>query len=303
MTHLISLFTDNLLPVLLVAGLGFILQRRMHLPARPLSSMVFNVLLPALVFQLLVTTAIGAADILRMMGFALLVMSAVGAVSWGLARALRLSAGPTAALILVTMFMNAGNYGLSVSQLAFGAQGLAWATLFYVASSLLTNSLGIYVASVGRSSPREALTGLLKVPSVYAIPAALVVRLGDLPWPTFISRPVELLASAALPLMLLLLGIQVADAKLPNARGLLALATGLRLLLSPLIALLLAPLFDLRGAAWQAGVLEAGMPTAVLTGLIAFQYDLEPDFIAGTILATTLLSPITLTPLIGLLGG
>jgi predicted permease len=53
----------------------------------------------------------------------------------------------------------------------------------------------------------------------------------------------------------------------------------------------------------QAGVLESGMPSAVLTTIIAMQYDAEPEFVTSVVLATTILSPLTVTPLIAFLGG
>jgi predicted permease len=40
------------------------------------------------------------------------------------------------------------------------------------------------------------------------------------------------------------------------------------------------------------------MPTAVLNSILASQYDVEPEFVSSAILFTTLLSPLTLTPLI-----
>jgi predicted permease len=49
--------------------------------------------------------------------------------------------------------------------------------------------------------------------------------------------------------------------------------------------------------------MEAAMPTAVLTTVIALEFDVEPDFVTGVVLATTLLSPLTVTPLIAALGG
>jgi len=48
-------------------------------------------------------------------------------------------------------------------------------------------------------------------------------------------------------------------------------------------------------------VLEASMPTAVITTILAVEYDLDPIFVTGIVVVTTLLSPLTLTPLIAYL--
>ena len=60
--------------------------------------------------------------------------------------------------------------------------------------------------------------------------------------------------------------------------------------------------FGLSGAARQAGVLQASMPSAVICTILAARYDLEPEFVTSVVVVTTLLSPITLTPLLAFLG-
>ncbi|MEX0789022.1 MAG: AEC family transporter [Anaerolineales bacterium] len=304
MTGLLNLFAENVLPVLLLAATGFALQRALRIDPRPLAQVVFHAFAPALVFRLLLQTSIGATDILRMMGLAGLVMGGIGILSWALARAFRLPPPLTAAFVLTSTFMNAGNFGLSVNQLAFGEQALAWAVLFFTASSVLANSVGVYLASVGKASPRIALLGLLRVPSLYAIPLALGLRSlsWDLPEP--LQHSVDLLAAAAIPAMLLLLGMHIGQAGLPRQqRGPLAGSVFLRLVVSPIWAWILLPLFHLPRAGEQSAILEAAMPTAVLTSVIASEYQVEPEFVAGAVLVSTLLSPLTVTPLILLLGG
>jgi predicted permease len=53
----------------------------------------------------------------------------------------------------------------------------------------------------------------------------------------------------------------------------------------------------------QAGVTEASMPTAVMTTILATEFDASPALVSGIVTATTVLSPLTLTPLLAYLGG
>jgi predicted permease len=138
---------------------------------------------------------------------------------------------------------------------------------------------------------------------MYAVPLALVVRGAGIELPYALARPVELLAAAAVPLMILILGMQLGRGGLPTSRGLLAGAAALRLLVSPALAWILAPAFGLNAVARQAGILEAAMPTAVLNTVIALEFGVAPAFVTGAVLVSTLLSPLTVTPLIALLGG
>ena len=303
MIHLLGLFANNILPIMLVAGAGFALHRFLQVDPQPLSRVAFYATTPALVFTLLVSTRISPPDILRMMGFATVVVLGVGLISLLSARLLHLSGEAAAAFILASTFMNSGNYGLSLNKFAFGDEALAWASIFYIAGTMLTNSVGVYVATVGRASPWQALLGLARVPSVYAIPLALLVRGAGIELPYAVARPLELLAAAAVPMMILILGMQLARGGLPRERGLLAGTAALRLLASPALAWILAPLFGLSPVARQAGILEAAMPTAVLNTVIALEFGVEPAFVTGAVLVSTLLSPLTVTPLIALLGG
>jgi predicted permease len=44
------------------------------------------------------------------------------------------------------------------------------------------------------------------------------------------------------------------------------------------------------------------MPVAVLTTVLALEFEVEPSFVTAAVLITTLLSPLTLTPLLAILG-
>jgi len=301
LTQLFELFATNLLPILVVAGIGFCLQRLLQIDPKPLSRVAFYACLPALVFQLLVNSRIPPGDLLRLMGLAAILILLMALLSGAAARGLHLPPGLAAGFVLSATFMNAGNYGLSLTKFAYGEMGLALASVFFVASSMLSNSLGVYIAAVGRTSYVRALIGLFRVPALYAIALAVFVRAADVSLPFAVARPIELLAQAAVPIMLLLLGMQMSAAGPLKRPGLLALAVGLRLVVSPLVAWFLAPAVGLAGLASQVGILEAATPTAVTNAIIALEFDAEPSFVTSAVLFSTLLSPLTITPLLALL--
>ena len=103
--------------------------------------------------------------------------------------------------------------------------------------------------------------------------------------------------------MLVLLGLQMAEAReWPRARLILiGVASFLQLVIAPLVGLALAYLLGLTGVTRQAAVIEASMPTAVITTILAVEYDLDSAFVTGTVILSTVLSPLTLTPLIAYL--
>jgi hypothetical protein len=114
----------------------------------------------------------------RIVAFMVLFVLAIGAITWLSSRALGLNAAATAAMLLCTMFMNAGNYGLPVARFAFNQEGFERAALFFVVQVILAQTLAIYIAGAGHGDLREGLTRLLRMPPLYAVLTALAVRLG-----------------------------------------------------------------------------------------------------------------------------
>jgi hypothetical protein len=299
---LVGLFTNNLLPIFLIVGASFLFGRYTGLSPRPLSQLVFHLFSPCLLFTLLTKNRLSGGEISRVMLFALVCTLLIGALTLLFGAGFRLERRMLAGVMLSSMFMNAGNYGLPVVLFAFGETALSYASLYFVTSATLAYTLGSVIASLGSVNMFRAVGNLAKVPSVYALALALIFLATGWSVPTPLARTFELLGNAAIPCMLVLLGLQLQTAVWSNHSLPMTLAGGMRLLVSPLLAFLLIPLFGLVGPARQALILEAAMPTAVLTTVLATEFNAEPSFVSATVLVTTLLTPLTLTPLLALLG-
>jgi len=297
-TLLLSIFANDVLPIFIVAAVGFAVARVLKADVRTLSRITFNALSPCLVFHLLVTSSLSASDFIRMTALAVLVIVGIGLVARLVTLPLRLDRALTSAFLIVVMFSNSGNYGLPVVLFAFGRDALAHATVYFVANAVATYTLGVFLASAGRRSIGQAARGVLRVPAVWGVVAAgTVVGLG-IPMPPAIMRPVELLSGAALPTMILVLGMQLERSAWPDRPALVALAGTLSLVVTPLLAVGAAQLLGLTGVARQAAIVQSGMPSAVLTTILAIEFDVEPSFVTACVMLSTLASPITVTLLI-----
>ncbi len=296
-----AILYNNIVPVFIAIGLGYILERRLKIEIKSVSRTIFYALTPCLVFSSLVKSTVSGGEFWRIASFEVLITLVVALVAWGVARALRFDRAMESAFLLATIFVNAGNYGLSVNQLAFGDEALTRAVIYFVVSSLLINTSGVYLASRGKARAGEALLNVLKVPIVYAVFLAVLVKLINLNVtgsPVF--KAVEMVGQGAVPLMLLLLGMQLAKTPPAQRMKTAGLATLIRLAVAPAIAWPLASLLGLTGPALQACVVEASMPTAVTTAVLAIEFDARPEFVTSVIFLSTLVSPITLTPIIAL---
>jgi predicted permease len=295
---MLQLFLDNLLPIFLAAGAGCLLAASTKIEARDIAHIAFYLFAPCLVFRAILESDVPGGAMLRMLGFSLTCLLLPPAVAWLVAWRLGWPRKRIAAIVLVVLLPNTANYGLSANLFAFGEEGLAHASIFFVTAFTVSYTLGIFVASMGRKSIGAALAGLPKVPAIWGIVLAFIMVGLDLRFPFPVERTINLLSDAAIPCMLVVLGMQLYGRwrRVPLAPW--SLAVGLRLLGGCAAALLLVWLFGLEGTARQAGMLQASMPSAVLCIILATEYDLEPELVTSVVFFTTLLSPLTLTPLL-----
>jgi hypothetical protein len=302
LNELVSIFLNNLLPVFLAAGSGFILAKFIKINPQPISKVILYIFSPCLVFSLLTQNELAHSDILKSMLFLGATIGIVGLIVWLVTRFLKFERNVSAGIILTSMLMNAGNYGMPVVLFAFGASALGYASIYFVTMAILTYTVGIVIASMGSASFKTGFLNLLKLPVIYAIALAIIVMTTGWQLPIYFDRTVSILGDAAIPTMLVLLGINLANVQLAGFSLPLFLAIGFRLLLSPAVALLLATVIGIGGPARASLVTIAGMPSAVFTTVLATEYNLKPSFVTAVVFTSTLLSPLTLTPLLAFLG-
>jgi malate permease and related proteins len=296
-----SIFATDILPIFLVAAVGYLLAKRVGANVKTLSSVAFNALSPCLVFDQLVASHITGAEFGRMALFCVLLTLAMGAVARLAAIPLRLNRQTLSSFLLVVMFSNSGNYALPVVLFAFGRQALAYASVYFVASAIVTYTLGVFVAASGHGNVRQALLGIVRVPAIYAVAAAALILMTHTNVPLAVMRPIALLSDAAIPVMLLILGMQLERAAMPDRPAAVGLAVGLSLLVAPVVGVALTMLLGLSGVARQVAIVGASMPAAVITTVLALEFDLDPSFATSAVFLSTILSPFTLVLLIAYL--
>jgi len=298
---LLPIFAQTVLPVVLVAAAGYALASALRIDSKSLGRMLFYLATPSLVFRSLYRSELDLVLLQQLAIVTVVVILCSGLMGWlvsvGESRRRR------AAFILTTAISNNGNMGIPISFFAFGEMGLALGSIYYVATSFISNTFGVVIASAGQTTVTTALAQSIRVPVLYSATAGLLLNLIqiDLPLPLF--RAIDLLADAAIPGMLILLGIQLHKAPRSSISMVLLRSIGVRLLLGPLLAWLLCTLLSISGVERNVLILQAAMPTAVMAAVLATEYDTEPELVASVILVSTIISMITLSILLWLMLG
>lgn len=301
-SELFATFANNILPVMLIAAAGFALGKALNIDARSVGRVSFYFFSPVLVFNLLVHSKLPASEILRTGALAIGVMLTCGLLALAGGLLLKLERHTLVSMLITSMFANNGNYGMPLIAFAFGETALAHSSIYFVFSSLLVNTLGVLIASLGHLNLKQAALGMLRVPTFYAVVLAAVLGRYQISLPVPVERTVALAAGAGVPVMILLLGLELRQVQWTSSLKALGLSTSVRLLAGPLLGLAFTSMLGITGPGRQAGIMESSMSAAVANTNLAGEYKLDSSLVAATILVSTLLSPLTLTPLILILG-
>jgi predicted permease len=304
---ILAAFVEVLLPVLVVASAGYALRRAFPLDVRTLNRLSLYVLTPVLVFVSLLRTEVAGGEALRLTLQMLLVMVSTLALGFLASYAFRLPRPKRSGYLLTTTFMNSGNYGLSVTRFAFGELGFQYAVIGYLTQAILAQTVAVYLASAGTRGRLSALGQVFRVPLIYAVAVALGlralgIRLDESEGMLAVGlyRGLRLMADAALPTLLIILGTQITGREPLTAGGPLAAAVITRLVLPIPLAYGAGLVLGLEGLPLYVGTIQAAMPTAVNMVVIALEFDAWPEFVSNGVLLTTLGSLLTLSVLIGL---
>jgi hypothetical protein len=302
LSELFNTFANNILPIMAISAAGFILGKTLNIDSRSIGRVSFYFFSPLLVFNLLVHSQLPSEEILRTGVLATGVMLTTGLIALAGGLILRLERTAMVSMLITSMFANNGNYGLPLIAFAFGQEALAHSSIYFVFSSLLGNTLGVLIASLGHLDLKQAFLGMFRIPTFYAVLLAAVINQLKLILPVPMDRTVSLVAGAGVPLMILLLGLELRQMRWTNNFRALGLSTSIRLLAGPLLGMAFTAMLGISAAGRQAGIMEASMSAAVANTNLAAEYKLDTSLVAATILVSTLLSPLTLTPLILFLG-
>jgi len=210
--------------------------------------------------------------------------------------------------VLASSYVNAGNLGVPIAAYVLGNGALVAPIVLFqllvfapVAFAILD---GDRQGSGRRVQLRTLLTRPLRNPLTVASLLGLVAAAFDVPLPTVVMRPIDLLAAAAVPVALIAYGLSLsAGAKdsITLQRD-VVLAVVLKTVAQPLLAYAVARwVLDLHGPALLAPTLLAALPTAQNVYVYAVHYRTSRTLARSAVLLSTLISIPLMTAIAGLL--
>lgn len=310
---LLDVFATAILPIITIAGVGVLLGRRTALDTDPLTTVTVYVLAPALVFHSLATTTLSGGTILRIVVGNVVFIVAMLAVAEATGRTVGEREPLLGTFVLVSVFGNTGNYGIPLAEFTFGQEGRAVAVLVFVMQAALTYVLGTYVAARSAGDGwRHGVRTVVSLPLAWAVVAAGLARVAGVVPPAdgTAMTTVELVGESAIPLMLLILGVELVGSDHAAAVSRVTRVGVLRFAVAPLLAVGVALALGFGdGTVARVFVLQCSMPAAVTPMILVAEFASDEridglsasQFASTTILVTTLVSVPYLTALVTLL--
>ncbi len=287
---------------LIICGIGWRLLKPAGMQGmqtrKVLTSLVYYLLLPALVLSVLWKSELGDSSLLIALSAAagILVGMLLSILSCRFCSSQPANAG---AVILAATFPNATYLGLPVLEATFGpwASSIAIQYDLFACTPLLF-TLGVLVAArYGEvvDDKQNIISDLARIPALWAAALAVLLNIANVPMPTVIDGFLGLLERGVVPLMLISLGLSLQWDKsqwllLPSIIPVIVV----KLIAVPFCVLLVANFVGFTGE-WRAAiVMEAAMPSMVLGLVLCDRFNLNVSLYATAVTVTTVLSMLTL---------
>lgn len=273
-------------PVALLALAGYAWIKSGHdYPLDFVTKLSMNLSVPALIFTALMKSTLDPAALKALLLASVLGYGGLCAAFWAL---IRIAGLDRRTYLAPLIFGNTGNVGLPLALFAFGQTGLGYAVVVFAVMILFSFTFGVWLVAGGGSPVR-----VLREPTMLATLAGALFLSQGWHTPLWLTHTLDLLAQIAIPVMLITLGVAVAGL---SAKGIAraALLAVVRVAICALLAIAAGFAVGLPHEAFAILVVQLTTPVAVTSYMMAAKYGADADSVAGLVIASTLLSVITL---------
>ncbi len=304
MTELFYILEHISLPIILLILSGFIFQKIFKTDVRTLTRLLVYLLIPVVIFVKILEAEITWNLLLTVTGFTLLLQVFMYLTGVATARLLRQPPQMRFVTVNTLVLLNTGNYGIPLIDLVFSANPVASASQLFivVVQNITTNTFGVYQLCRGKQTRRQAWVSAAKLPAIYVMALAALLKGFDVEMPVTVMVPLHYLADAFIAVALLSLGAQLAEVKLGQGLKGVMVTSIVKVFSAPLLGFALVLLLGVKGLLAQALVIGISTPTAVNAAVLSREFDAEPGYAAQVVLVTTALCTFTLPAIIWFVG-
>ncbi len=296
---------ETILAIIIMVFLGYGMRRSGLLKygdVKSLNKIVVNLAIPSLIFMALYRIDISIIPSLIPIPLICILIGLISgliAYLWGKMKGY--SKKTRWSIMLPVIMLNSGFLGYPIALGVFGVNGLVRAIFYDLGSILVFIGLGIILLASFGGSKRDVLKRALLFPPLWGIILGLMANYFNFPIGFVLSDVLTFLSGAAIPLIMISLGLSMELKGIKEHLTDAAFVSVVRLLISPALAVLIVSVFSLGGLERTVTIIEAAMPSAMLSVVLAITYDLDIKLTASCVFFSTVLSLITLPLVLSIL--
>ena len=296
---------ETIFSIILMILLGYLLKILGVLrekDAYSLNKVVVNIAIPSLIFNSIYNSEISTISALLKMPLVSVTISfLVGIMAFIWTKMAYYDKRRAWSVILPAAMVNSGFMGYPVVLGVFGDAGLLRAILYDMGSVFVFLIMGIILAFIFGKDYKRILKRTLFFPPLWALFLGVIFNALSLPL-GIISNVIGYLSGAAIPLIMISLGLSLNFKVIRSSLKDAAIVSIFKLLISPLLATLLIILFLFSNLEKSVAIIEAAMPSAMLSMVLSIENNLDINLTAACVFMSTALSLITLPLIIAFIG-
>lgn len=260
-----------------------------------LNNIVINISLPCMIFNALYTADVSLLPRLSILTVYMLITSLiVGVLTYLLLKSFGWDKKKIWSMVIVVVLGNTGFLGYPITQGIFGNEGMIRAVFCDISTSIIFVTLSFILILIFDGEIRVALKKIITFLPLWSIVLGILLNIFSVPITSLGSTVVSYLAGATIPLIMISLGLSLNLEGLKNHFKEVGLASIIKLVIYPLIALGVLSLLNITGFEHTIGFIEATMSSAMIGLVLAISYKLDWELTSDCIFTTTLFSLVTI---------
>lgn len=295
----------TILSIIIMIALGYVLKKIDFMSEDdidPLNKLVMNILMPCMIFSALYTTDLNLIPKLGILPFIILISSfASGAIAYIILKRLKTDEKRRWSIVVAIMIANTAFMGYPVNLGIFGQAGFLRAIFCDLATLFIFIMLSFALILKFGGTIKTALKKILIFPALWAVILGLVLNFLSIPIGPVLDNVVNYLGDGAIPIIMISLGLSINFEGMKRSRNAAVFTGVMKLLIFPLIAFIVVSLIHLSGLEFTVSIVEAAMPSGMLSLILAITYDLDYHLTSDCILSNTIISLLTLPIIISII--
>ena len=284
--------------IIIMIGLGYFLKRIDFLSKKdmdPFNKIVMYVLMPCMIFNAIYNADLSSLPELSILPFIILISSIItGIISYFILKRLHFDDKKIWSVLVTVMIANTAFMGYPVNLGIYGQAGFLRAIFCDMATLCIFLLLSFILILRFGGTIKVAIKKIALFPPLWAVVLGLIFNLLHIHIADVFEYTINYLGQGAIPLIMITLGLSIDFSALSRSKSMIIFTSIMKLAFFPLVAFILVIKLGLVDLQYTVSIIEAAMPSGMLSLLLAITYDLDYELTSDCILINTVISLITL---------